>query len=191
MNLSLIGKLGVILDFIFSSFLSIEMLLISILLFVILVINVNKKNIIVQVVAIGVYLGFVLGIFISYTSYVKTCVDSFVKAFMNYVYFPSTIMYFFIIIFVSIMMLNTLFNAKITKFKKIFNYAFFSIMYFFFLSFLSLCAYDGVDVIIITQLYEDEVILSIVQISNLLLVIWLVYTGFYHLYLYYKKKFDK
>lgn len=191
MNLSLIGKLGVVFQFIFSSFLSIEMLLISILLFVILVVNVHKKNTIVQVVAIGVYLGFVLGIFISYTSYVKTCIDSFVKAFMNYVYFPSTIMYFFIMIFVSIMMLNTLFNQKITKFKKIFNYAFFSIMYFFFLSFLSLCAYDGVDLVMITQLYENEVILSIVQISNLLLVIWLLYTGFYHLYKYYKLKFDK
>ena len=35
-------------------------------------------------VAIGVYIGFVVGILISYTTYVSTSVDSFVKEIMNY-----------------------------------------------------------------------------------------------------------
>ena len=79
---------------------------------------------------------------------------------------------------------NTLFSKNITNIKKIFNYLFFSIMYFFFMTFMALSAFDGVDLMEITELYKNDTILSIVQISNLLLVIWLIVTGFYYLYRY-------
>lgn len=190
MDLNLIEKFKVIFQYMFSSFLSIEMLVLSLLVFLILLINVKKDNHIVQVVAVGVYLGFVIGILISYSTYVKSCIDSFVKAILNYIYFPSTIAYFFIIIFVTFLMLYTLFSKKITKFKKIFNYLFFSILYFFFMSFVSLAAYDKVDLLDITKLYENNIILSIVQISNFILVIWIIITGFYWLYRYFHNKYD-
>ncbi len=190
MNLSLFGKLSTIFKYIFSSFLSVEMFILSLLLFVILIFNLKRKNQIVQMVAIGVYIGFVVGILISYTTYVSTSVDSFVKEIMNYVYFPSTVVYFFIIVFVTVMILYTLFSRKLSIFKKIFNYSFFSILYFFFMSFIALASVDGVDLMDITKLYENEVILSLVQISNFILLIWGIYTCFYHLYLYLKKNYD-
>ncbi len=191
MDLSLFGKIGIIFHYIFSSFLSIEMFIISLLLFAILIFNLKRNNRMVQIIAIGVYLGFVLGIFISYTNYVQSSINSFVKGVMNYIYFPSTIVYFFIMVFVTIMMLYTVFNKKMSNLKKIINYFIFSILYFLFMSFLSLSAYNGIDLMDITNLYENNEILSFVQISNLLLFIWLLFTGFYHLYLFFKKKFDK
>ena len=190
MNLSLFDKIGTIFKYMFSSFLSIEMFVLSLLLFVILIINLKRKNTLVQMIAIGVYIGFILGIFISYTTYVKTCVDSFIKGIMNYIYFPSTIVYFFIIMFVTVMILFTLFSKKLTIFKKVINYLFFSILYFLFMSFIALGAYHGLDLVDITVLYQNDTILSIVQISNSLLLIWLIYTGFYHLYKHFKKKYD-
>ena len=190
MNLSLLGKIGTIFKYIFSSFLSIEMFVLSLLLFIILVVNLRKNNRLVQMVAIGVYIGFIIGILISYGTYVQTCFDSFTKEILNYIYFPSTIAYFFIMIFVTIMMLNTLFNSKLSNFKKIFNYSFFCFLYFLFMAFLSLSAYDMVDLLNISVLYKNDTILSIVQISNLLLVVWIVYSLFYHLYLFFKRKFD-
>lgn len=190
MNLSLIGKLGVIFKYIFSSFLSIEMFILSLLLFIILIVNVNRKNELFQMIAIGIYIGFIIGILISYNTYVTTCINSFVKAIMNYVYFPSTIVYFFIIIFVTGMILYTLFSQKLTIFKKIVNYTFFSILYFFFMSFVALAAYDSVDLVEASILYQNETILSLVQISNLLLLIWLLFTGFYHLFRYFKRRYD-
>ncbi|MBR5370092.1 MAG: hypothetical protein IK137_02175 [Bacilli bacterium] len=190
MNLSLIDKIGTIFKYIFSSFLSIEMFVLSILLFLILVINLKRKNTFVQMIAIGIYIGFIIGIFVSYTTYVKTCVDSFIKGVMNYIYFPSTIVYFFIIVFVTIMILITLYSRRLTMFKKIINYLFFSILYFLFMSFIALGAYYGIDLAETNVLYQNDIILSIVQISNLLLLIWLIYTGFYHLYRYFKKKYD-
>ena len=190
MNLSLLGKIGTIFHYIFSSFLSIEMFILSLLLFVILVVNLKRNNRLVQMIAIGVYMGFVIGIFISYTTYVQSCIDSFVKAIMNYIYFPSTIAYFFIILFVTIMILNTLFKKNISFFKKVFNYLFFSILYFFFMSFIALAAYDGADLLDLSVLYQNDTILSLVQVSNFILLIWLLYTGFYWLFIYFKKKYD-
>lgn len=190
MNLSLIDKIGTIFKYIFSSFLSIEMFILSLLLFVILIYNLKRKNTLVQMIAIGIYIGFIIGIFISYTTYVKTCIDSFIKGIMNYIYFPSTIVYFFIIIFVTIMILITLFSKRMTMFKKIVNYFVFSTLYFLFMSFIALGAYYGIDLVDTTLLYQNNTILSIVQISNFLLLMWLIYTGFYHLFKYFKKKYD-
>lgn len=190
MNLSLIEKFGIIFKYIFSSFLSVEMFILSFLLFFILVVNLRRNNHLVQMIAIGIYIGFVIGILISYSTYVKTCVNSFTKAVMNYIYFPSTIVYFFIIIFVTILILCTLFSKKMTQFKKIVNYLFFSILYFFFMSFIALAAYDSVDLVDVTKLYQNETVLSLVQISNFILLIWLLFTGFYHLYKFFRRKYD-
>lgn len=191
MDLSIMEKLNMVFKYIFSSFLSIEMLIITLLLFIILVINIKRKNYLIQIISISIYLGFVIGVFISYTSYVQTCIDSFVKQILNYIYFPSTIIYFFIMIFVTIIIIYTLFSKRLSIPKKIFNYLIFSLLYFFFVSFLSLCSYDMVDMMDTAKLYENNIILSIVQLSNFILLIWIIITGFYHLYGYYKKRFDK
>ena len=190
MNLSLIDKVGTIFKYIFSSFLSIEMFVLSLLLFVILIVNLKRKNTLVQMIAIGVYIGFIIGIFISYTTYVKTCIDSFSKAIMNYIYFPSTIVYFFIIMFVTVMILITLFSKKMTQFKKVVNYFFFSTLYFLFMAFIAVGAYYEVDLADTSVLYKNDTVLSFVQVSNFILLIWLLYTGFYHLYKFFKKKYD-
>lgn len=191
MNLSLYGKISIIFKYIFSSFLSIEMFILSILLLAILIINIKRKQHFIQMAAIGIYIGFIVGILISYNTYVETCVNSFVKAVMNYVYFPSTVTYFFIMVFVTVMILYSIFTNKISNFKKIVNYSFFSILYFFFMSFIALCTYDGVDLVETTKLYENDTILALVQISNFILLIWIIFTGFYWLYIKFKKKYDK
>ena len=190
MELNLIEKFNLIFNFTFSSVLSIEMLLISVLLLIILIVNLKQKNKSFQFIALAIYLGFVLGIMVSYTSYVKTCVDSFVKAVLNYFYFPSTIIYFFIIIFATVMIIYSIFSNKMTGFKKIINFISFSMIYFFFMSFISLAAYDGVDIADVSLLYQNNVILSLVQISNLVLFFWILFTSFYHLFLDFKKNYD-
>ncbi len=190
MDLSLFGKIGLIFKYMFSSFLSIEILVLSLLLFFILLFSINNKNKYFQLCTVGIYIGFLIGIIISYNMYVRTCFDSFFKAILNYVYFPSTIAYFFIILFVTFMIIRTIYSRKITNFKKIFNYSFFCILYFFFMSFIALASYDKVDIMDKSVLYQNDTILSVVQISNFIFVLWILITLFYYLYKYLKKKFD-
>ena len=190
MNLSILDKIVTVFKYTFSSFLSIELFIFSILLFIILIFNFKKKNKYIQLIIIGIYIGFLLGIALSYSIYVKSCIDSLVKVIMNYIYFPSTIMYFFIIVLVTGLLFYTVFSKKVTDFKKIFNFTVFSVLYYFFTSFIALATRDGVDLLDVVTLYKNDIILSIVQISNCILLIWLLFTAFYYLFRFFKKKFD-
>ena len=190
MNLSLFGKIGLIFKYLFSSFLSLEIFIISLLLFCVLLFSINNKNKYFQLCTVGIYIGFLIGIIISYNMYVKSCFDSFFKAILNYIYFPSTIVYFFIILFVTIILIYSIYSKKLTNKKKIFNYAFFCLLYFFFMSFIALSSADKVDIMDKSVLYQNDTILSIVQISNFIFAIWILITLFYYLYKYFKKRFD-
>ena len=190
MNLSLFGKIGLIFKYMFSSFLSIEILVLSLLLFCILLFSINSHNKFFQLCSVGVYIGFLIGIIISYNMYVKSCFDSFFKEILNYIYFPSTIVYFFIILFVTIQLIYSIYSKKVTKVKKIINYSFFCILYFFFMSFIALASYDKVDIMDKSVLYQNDTILSIVQVSNFIFVLWILITIFYYLYKYFKRKYD-
>ena len=55
---------------------------------------------------------------------------------------------------------------------------------------IALATYDGVDLLDTPTLYENDLILSLVQLSNFILVIWIIFTGFYWFYKYLKKRFD-
>lgn len=190
MNMSLIEKFGIVFKYMFSSFLSVEMLILSLLLLCILLVNLKLNNKYINIAAICIYLGFILGIVITYVDYVQLCINSFVKTILNYIYFPSTFVYFLIFIFITGLMIYTIFNKKIGNVKKIVNYSCFSILYFLFMSFIVLTIYNGVDIYDTKLLYQNETILAIVQVSNLLFGIWILFTSFYELYGLFKKKYD-
>ena len=71
MNLSIVDKFITLFKFIFSSFLSIELFILSIVLFIFLIVNFKKKNKYIQLLIVGIYVGFLLGIILSYSMYVK------------------------------------------------------------------------------------------------------------------------
>lgn len=191
MDMSLIEKFRLVFKYMFSSFLSVEMLILSLLLLCILLFNLKLNNKYINIAAICIYLGFILGIVVTYVDYVKLCIDSFIKTIMGYVYFPSTFVYFLIFIFITGLMIYTIFNKKIKPLKKIVNYSCFSILYFLFMSFIVLTIYMNVDIYDTALLYQNEIILAIVQVSNLIFGIWILFTGFYELYNLFKKRFDK
>ena len=58
------------------------------------------------------------------------------------------------------------------------------------MSFIALASYDRVDIMDKATLYQNDTILSIVQVSNFIFVLWILITMFYYLYKYFKKKFD-
>ncbi len=191
MELSLFRKIGIVFEYMFSSILPIEMMILCLLLLGVLLANIKLKNKYINIAAIGIYLGFILGILISYKDYVILCVNGFVKSIMNFIYFPSTFAYFIEFIIITGMMLYTIFNKKIKTLERVVNYSCFTIMYFFFMMFIILTVTSGVDIYNTSLLYKNETILAVVQVSNLFLLCWVIFIGFYKLYQFYKKKFDK
>ena len=127
MDASFIKKRFGIFKYIFSSMTTIELFIFSLLLFTLLIVNLSRKEKIINIGFIGIYLGLFLGIFVSYFDYVRLCFRLLTKSIMKYYYFPSTIVYFFIVLFSIIMILYSIFKKKLVKWKKIFNYAVFNI----------------------------------------------------------------
>lgn len=191
MNMSFLEKIMTVFKYIGSSFLSIELFILSLLLFLILVINLKKKNKFANYLVLIIYISFLGVITISSTSYVMYSFDSLIKKIMDYIYFPSTIIYFFIILFSVFVIIYSMFSKKLSNFKKVFNYAVFNFMFFFFLSFVVVCTYNKLDISDLVSLYQNELVLAIVQISNLLLVGWFIITFFYRLFIFFKNKFDE
>ena len=82
-------------------------------------------------------------------------------------------------------------SKKISKPKKVFNYIVCNIIFYLFLSFVVLVTYNKLDIRLLEDIYKNDTVLATVQISNLLLLVWVIVTVFYKLYLFFKKRYDK
>ena len=191
MELGLVDRMKIIFQTLFSSFMTIEILLFFLLLFVLLVCNIKIKNKFVPIVLSG-FLGILIVAFVVYfSSYALTCVDSFIMKVMDYYYFPSTIVYFFIFLFMVSVCFITMFSKKMKPMKKVFNYCCSIIVFLLFSMFIVLAVYSKIDFADTVALYQNNQILTLVQVSNLIVLFWFVVSCFYYLYLFFKKKFDE
>lgn len=191
MEATIFDKISIILKYIFSSFMGIELLLLSLLLFLFTILNIKKNNKIVKIVSIILCLAFVLGLLIAYHSYAVYCIDSFIKFILSYIYFPSMVMYFFIMLVVTIAIVVTILSNKMSRSKKIINSVVLSIMYLCFMCVASIAITNKLDLSVMAQLYQNETLLSFIQISNLLFSFWLEYTLLYYFYKFLEYKLDK
>ena len=135
-----------------------------------------------------VFLGVV--IYFNY-DYVVYTVDIILKAIMKYIYFPSTAVYFMIVFLSVIFLVVTIFKNNLSNFKKGFNYLMFSLIFLMFYSFMAVVSTSKVDMMDTVSMYTNNYILSLVQISNVIFIFWLIITLFSMLYRFFKKKYDK
>lgn len=191
MDLGLFDKMKIIFQLLFSSFMSIEIVLFFLLLFLLLVFNVKIKNKLVPIIlSIFLVIGIIVFCFV-FSSYAITCLDSFIMKIMDYYYFPSTIVYFFIFLFMVSVCFITMFSKKMKPMKKVFNYCCSIIVLLLFSMFIVLAVYSKIDFADTVALYQNNQILTLVQVSNLIVLFWFVVSCFYYLYLFFKKKFDE
>lgn len=191
MTLNVFEKISFVFQSLFSSFMSIELLIIGVLLFVFLFMNIKKEERIVKLFAIFLYLLFFFLICMFYSDYTKQSIDGVIKYIMHYIYFPSLAMYFMIMVFVTIAIIYTMFSKRLTLFIKRVNIITFSILYIFYIQVIGQVADNRVYFTTDVAIYKNETILALVQVSNLLLFVWIIFIGFYLFYLYCKKKVDE
>ena len=190
MDISLLEKMKIIFESLFSSFMFIEIFLFFLLLFIIVVVNIKINNRIVPILFTIISMVGVLIFCIYFSSYVFACIDTFIMKIMDYYYFPSTVVFFFLfLIFLSIF-IYTLFSKRLHTLKKIFNYCFSILAFLFFVMFIAFSLIHKIDLADTISLYRVQQILTVVQVSNLLFLVWVIITFFYHLYLSFKRKFD-
>ena len=74
--------------------------------------------------------------------------------------------------------------------KKGFNYCCSTFVFLLFSMFISLIIQGSLDMADPVALYQNKQILSIVQLSNLVVLFWFIVSFFYNLYLFFRRKFD-
>ena len=190
MFLSLIEKIGLVIKNAFSSFMGIEIFLIILLLFLYLVLNIKKNNKIVLWSFVIGFIVFMTVIVVMNFDYATYSIDYLLKAIMKYIYFPSTVVYFLIVVLSLVFILISNFS-KTPYYKRVLDISFFSIIYFLFFNFIAAIDEYKLDLADKVSLYSNNLVLSIVQISNLVFVIWIIVILFYKLYNYFKNKYDE
>lgn len=191
MALNIFEKISFVFQSFFSSFMSIELLIIGLLLFVFLFININKNEKIVKIFSVFLYLLFFILLCIFYSDYTVQSIDGVIKYIMNYIYFPSLAMYFVIMVFVTGAMIYTMFSKKMTRFLKYFNITLFSFLYILYIQVIGQVAGNHIYFTTDVAIYENETILSLIQVSNLLLFFWFLFMMFYEFYKFCKKKYSE
>ena len=190
MELGLFSKMKIILQMLFSSFMSIELVLFFLLFLLLLIFNIKIKNKIVPMVLSVFSIVGILSFVLYFPSYTLTCIDSFIMKVMDYYYFPSTVVYFFIVVFMIIVCIFTMFSRNMGNIKKGFNYCCSTFVFLLFSMFISLIIQGSLDMADPVALYQNKQILSIVQLSNLVVLFWFIVSFFYNLYLFFRRKFD-
>lgn len=190
MAVSFLEKFDLVFRNTFSSFLGIETLAIALLLFLFLVLNISRKSTVVKVGMFLIIVGFLFGIAYLNRSYTIFSIDYLIKVVMNYIYFPSTLVYFIIIVLSAVFIISSNFSKRMPPLKKWLDAIFFTVIYFLFFNFIIVVFNNKLDLTDKVGLYADKTVLSIIQLSNLFFVAWLIVILFYKLYDYFKNNYD-
>ena len=190
MAVSFMEKFDLVFRNTFSSFLGIETLAIALLLFLFLVLNISRKSTVVKVGMFLIIVGFLFGVAYLNRSYTIFSIDYLIKVVMNYIYFPSTLVYFIIIVLSAVFIISSNFSKRMPPLKKWLDAIFFTIIYFLFFNFIIVVFNNKLDLTDKVGLYADKTVLSIIQLSNLFFVAWLIVLLFYKLYDYFKNDYD-
>lgn len=190
MAVSFLEKFDLVFRNTFSSFLGIETLAIALLLFLFLVLNISRKSTVVKVGMFLIIVGFLFGVAYLNRSYTIFSIDYLIKVIMNYIYFPSTLVYFIIIVLSAVFIISSNFSKKMPPLKKWLDAIFFTVIYFLFFNFIIVVFNNKLDLTDKVGLYADKTVLSIIQLSNLFFVAWLIVLLFYKLYDYFKNNYD-
>lgn len=190
LNISIFDKLRIICKYFFSSFMSLELLIIVLCVFAFLFINLKTNKRIVKIFVPISALLFLAFIAMGFHNYVAAAVEELFKLILNYFYFPSMSFYFIIIILSTIYLIYNVWTNKYSDKFKIFNYTFALVLYTLFIGLFSYIVSNNISLSIDYSIYKDKYIISFVQISNILFALWALILGIIKLYKYFKKKYD-
>ena len=189
-NISIFNKLKIILNYYFSSFMSLELLIMVICVFAFLFLNLKSNKRIFKIFVPISTLLFLAFIAMGFHNYVVAAIEQLIKMVMNYFYFPSMAFYFVIIILSTIYLIYNVWTPKYSDKYKIFNYSFALVLYILFIGLFSYVVSNGISLSIDYSIYKDQYIISFVQISNIVFALWFVAIAIIKLYKYFKKKYD-
>lgn len=173
LQLTLLEKLKILFDLILASPFFIFLLIFTILVFIILLDSKNYKKRQVQKYILGIYLLVFIAVIIKHHSSFISVVDYLINNVFVIFYFPNIAVYATMIIIINLIMLKSIFSNK-DKIIRIVNMASYSIIMYLMLLIIYTITTESIDVYNEVSLYSNTTILSLVELSNILFLIWII-----------------
>ena len=135
-----------------------------------------------------VYSAFFIYLAIQYGGSLSTLIDYAVnQVFIGY-YFPNIVIYILILLIATIITLVTIFRKNTTRILKILNSVVYGFLVYFLILILSVVNNLKIDVFDLKQLYSSNKVRSLLEISMLLFVVWVLVLIVYHFICKYQEK---
>lgn len=168
---TIINKLNLIYKFISDK--SIIMMIIILMLFIIMDLMYGKNNKQTKLLYITVLiLIFVYGLFTYYKPLLNV-LDTYITYLFKITYFPSIIEYMTMIIITIIIQIYSL--KKLNKVQRNINFWIGIIIEILFITNIIALNNINIDLNNITSIYENDLLLSIFQLSSIIFMIWIIY----------------
>ena len=180
MDLSFIDKLITFITLPFTSFLSIEILLIFIILYIFLVYNEKRRNKKVKMTLISLIIFFFFLLVFYFQEDIISVLSEIIKTFMRCFYFPNIVFYILTAIISLIILIYTNLKSNLTKLNKIITYTLTIIHLYLFTNFISLAMTNNISLIDTANIYQHDNMFVIVLFSQIIFILLIIYKVIYH-----------
>ena len=179
MDLSIIEQIMTFITLPFQSFLTIEILLIFIILYIFVLYNEKRQSKKVKVTLTALIIFFLLLVFY-FSDDIIDVLSEIIKTIMRCFYFPNIVFYILTVIISLIILIYTVLKEKITKLNKIITYTFTIIHLFLFTNFISLAITNDLSLIDNANIYQHDQMFVIVLFSQIIFILLIIYKLIYH-----------
>ena len=173
LQLTLLEKLKILFDLILASPFFIFLLIFTILVFVILLDSKSYKKKQMQRYIAGIYTLVFIAVVIKHHSSFLNVIDYLINNVFVVFYFPNIALYALMIIIINIIMLRSLFTKK-DKIIRTINMASYSFIMYLMLLVIYTITTENIDVYNELNMYSNSTILTLVDLSNILFLIWMI-----------------
>lgn len=174
--INLLEKLEILMKLITNSqVLMVTTIFISIALVLFLNKQIDTKKLfkIVLLINLG---SFLIMLFTNYKEILSIYSNIVNKIFMN-MYFPSVEIYMFILVFMTIVLLSSIFNFKMKKSYKLTNIISFFIIIYLFLSLIYVVTTNNLNIFVASSIYTNQEALTLLELSTLVFALWIIVTS--------------
>lgn len=180
MDLSIIEQIMTFITLPFQSFLTIEILLIFIILYIFLLYNEKRQSKKVKVTLTALIIFFFSLLVFYFSDDIIDVLSEIIKTIMRCFYFPNIVFYILTVIISLIILIYTVLKEKITKLNKIITYTFTIIHLFLFTNFISLAITNNLSLIDNANIYQHDQMFVIVLFSQIIFILLFIYKLIYH-----------
>ncbi len=180
MDLSIIEQIMTFITLPFQSFLTIEIILIFIILYIFLLYNEKRQSKKVKVTLTALIIFFFSLLVFYFSDDIINVLSEIIKTIMRCFYFPNIVFYILTVIISLIILIYTVLKERLTRLNKIITYTFTIIHLFLFTNFISLAITNNLSLIDSTNIYQHDQLFVIVLFSQIIFILLIIYKLIYH-----------